>query len=151
MSRVTTDRLDVLHFLFGTSLLLHVVKAISVCLWRPWNHHSVTKSSHSAQECPEKHSRFSQQSWSLADLVFDPTGHVQVLSQSCPTLCHPVDCNPPGSSVHGILQARILEWVAMLSSRDLPHPGIKPVSPAALASQADSLPLSHHRSYTNFS
>ena len=121
MSRVTTDRLDVLHFLFGTSLLLHVVKAISVCLWRPWNHHSVTKSSHSAQECPEKHSRFSQQSWSLADLVFDPTGHVQVLSQSCPTLCHPVDCNPPGSSVHGILQARILEWVEITFSRKSPR------------------------------
>ena len=37
--------------------------------------------------------------------------------QSCPTLCDPMDCSPPGSSVHGILQARILEWVAMPSSR----------------------------------
>ena len=37
--------------------------------------------------------------------------------QSYPTLCNPLDCSPPGSSVHGILQARILEWVAMLSSR----------------------------------
>ena len=35
----------------------------------------------------------------------------------CPTLCDPMDCSPPGSSVHGIFQARILEWVAMLSSR----------------------------------
>ena len=34
-----------------------------------------------------------------------------------PTLCDPVDCSPPGSSVHGILQERILEWVAMPSSR----------------------------------
>ena len=33
------------------------------------------------------------------------------VTQSCPTLCDPVDCSPPGSSVHGILQARILEWV----------------------------------------
>ena len=39
------------------------------------------------------------------------------LLQSCSTLCRPVDCSPPGSSVHGILQARILEWVAMPSSR----------------------------------
>ena len=39
------------------------------------------------------------------------------LLQSCPTLCNPVDCSLPGSSVHGILQARILEWVAMPSSR----------------------------------
>ena len=37
--------------------------------------------------------------------------------QSCPTLCIPMDCNLPGSSVHGILQARILEWVAMPFSR----------------------------------
>ena len=40
--------------------------------------------------------------------------HAQPL-QSCPTLCDPVDCSPPGSSVHGILLARILEWVAMPS------------------------------------
>ena len=37
--------------------------------------------------------------------------------QSCPTLCDPIDGSPPGSSVDGILQARILEWVAMSSSR----------------------------------
>ena len=35
--------------------------------------------------------------------------------QSCPALCDPVDCSPPGSSVHGVLQARILEWVVMPS------------------------------------
>ena len=39
------------------------------------------------------------------------------LLQSCPTLCDPMDCSLPGSSVHGILQARTLDWVAMLSSR----------------------------------
>ena len=33
--------------------------------------------------------------------------------QSCPTLCDPMDCSPPGFSVHGILQARTLEWVAI--------------------------------------
>ena len=37
--------------------------------------------------------------------------------QLCPTLCDPIDCSPPGSSVHGSLQARILEWVAISSSR----------------------------------
>ena len=36
--------------------------------------------------------------------------------QSCPTLCDPMDCSPLGSSVHGILQARILEWAAISSS-----------------------------------
>ena len=35
------------------------------------------------------------------------------VTQSCLTLCDPVDCNPPGSSVYGILQARILEWVVI--------------------------------------
>ena len=37
--------------------------------------------------------------------------------QLCPTLCVPIDCSPPGSSVHGILQARILEWVAISFSK----------------------------------
>ena len=48
-----------------------------------------------------------------------------------------MDCSLPGSSVHGISQARILEWVAILFSRDLPDPGIEPGSPGL---QADSLP-----------
>ena len=43
-------------------------------------------------------------------------------AQSCPTLCHPMDCSPPGSSAHGILQAIILEWVAMPSSRGSSQP-----------------------------
>ena len=42
---------------------------------------------------------------------------LRLVAQSCPTLCDPMDCSQPGSSVPGILQARILEWVAMLSSR----------------------------------
>ena len=40
-----------------------------------------------------------------------------LVAQSCLTLCKPMDCSPPGSSVHGILQASILEWVAMPFSR----------------------------------
>ena len=39
--------------------------------------------------------------------------------QECLTLCHPMDCSLPGSPVHGILQAGILEWVTMPSSRGL--------------------------------
>ena len=54
------------------------------------------------------------------------------LLQLCLTLCDPRDCSPPGFSVHGILQARIL---------DLLHPVIKPASPASPALQAESLPL----------
>ena len=52
--------------------------------------------------------------------VLKPTScacvHAQSL-QSCPTLCDPMDCSPRGSSVHGILQARILEWIAISFSR----------------------------------
>ena len=62
-----------------------------------------------------------------------------LVTQLCLTLCDPMDCSPPGSCVHRILQTRILEWVAMPSSRgsgDLPNPGIKPGSPAL---QVDSL------------
>ena len=44
------------------------------------------------------------------------------VAQLCPTLCHPMDCSPPGSSVHGILQARTLEWVAVLFSRGSSQP-----------------------------
>ena len=62
------------------------------------------------------------------------------------TLSDPVDCSLPGSSVHGILQARILKWVAMPSPGDLPDPGIEPETPVAPALQADSLPLSHQGS-----
>ena len=52
---------------------------------------------------------------------------------SYPTLCDHMDCSLPGSSVHGTSQARILEWVAMLSSRGSSNPGIKPASLMSLA------------------
>ena len=45
-----------------------------------------------------------------------------LVAQSCPTVCNHTDCSPPGSFVHGILQARLLEWVAMPSSRGSSHP-----------------------------
>jgi len=49
-----------------------------------------------------------------------------------------MDHSPPGSSVHGILQARILEWVAIPSSRDLPNPEIEPMSLMSPALEAGS-------------
>ena len=63
-----------------------------------------------------------------------------LVAKSYPTLCDSMDCGPPGSSVHGISQARILERVPIPFSKNLPDPGIESVSPAL---QADSLPLSH--------
>ena len=44
------------------------------------------------------------------------------VAQSCPTLCDPMDCSPPGSSVHGIFQARELEWAAISFSRGSSRP-----------------------------
>ena len=52
-------------------------------------------------------------------------------AQSCLILCDPMDCSPPGSSVHGVLQVRILEWFAISSPRrSSPDLGVKPMSPA---------------------
>ena len=45
------------------------------------------------------------------------------VAQSCPTLCDPMDCSPPGSSVLEILQARVLEWVAISSSNSFTDAG----------------------------
>ena len=63
--------------------------------------------------------------------------------QSCLTLCDLTDCSPPGSSLHGILQEEILEWVAMASPPpgDLWDPGIERTSPCLLHWQMGSLPL----------
>ena len=44
------------------------------------------------------------------------------VAQSCPTLCDPMDCSLPGSSLHGILQARVLEWVAITFSKGSSQP-----------------------------
>ena len=75
-----------------------------------------------------------------------------LVAQTCPTLCDPTDCKNrvlprertghrkhPGSSVHGVLQARILEWVAIPFFGGLPNPGPEPRSPA-LQVKAGSLP-----------
>ena len=48
--------------------------------------------------------------------------HESEVTQSCLTLCDPMDCSPPGSSIHGIFQARVLEWVAISSSRRSSRP-----------------------------
>ena len=94
------------------------------------------------------------------------------VAQSCPTLSDPMDCSLPGSSIHGIfharvlewgaiafsihgiLQARILEWVAISFSRgssrpkDLPHLGIEPRSPELQADTLTSEPPGKPKGYT---
>ena len=70
--------------------------------------------------------------WSFQSRVF--------CAQSCLTLCDPMDCSPPASSVHGIFQVKILEWLPFPPPGDLANPGIKPVSPVPPALQLDSSP-----------
>ena len=48
--------------------------------------------------------------------------------QSCPTLCDPMDCSPPGSSVHGLLQTKYWSGLPCPPPGDLPNPGIEPMS-----------------------
>ena len=69
---------------------------------------------------------------SMCVYVCQSVSHVQLFAT-----IQPVDCSLPGSSVHGILQAGILEWVTIFFPGDLPNSGIEPGSPAL---QADSLP-----------
>ena len=60
-----------------------------------------------------------------------------LLLQSCLTLCNPIDCNPQVSSVHGVLQASILEWIALHSFKDLPNSRIEPISLISYASAGE--------------
>ena len=80
------------------------------------------------------------------DNMTKPTEHVQIntivseVAQSCLTLCDPMDGSLPGSSVHGIFQARILEWVAISFFRGSSDPAIKPKSAALQAGSFASEP-----------
>ena len=67
-----------------------------------------------------------------------------LLAQSCPTVCDSMDCSPQGSSLHGVLQVKILEWVATPFLVALHDPGIEPWSPVL---QEDSLPTDPQGSY----
>ena len=69
----------------------------------------------------------------------------KIVAQLCLTLCDPMDCSSPVSSVPGILQARILECVAIHFFRDLLNPGVEPGSPALQANSLPSEPLCTER------
>ena len=82
------------------------------------------------------HHKHLNQTEGFARLGLERKVKVKLLN-SIRLLCDPMDCRLPGSSVHGIFQTRVLEWVAISSPGDLPNPGIEPGS-ATL--QADALP-----------
>ena len=66
--------------------------------------------------------------------------HACLVAQACLTLCNLLNCSLQGSSVLGIFQARILEWLPFPPPEDLPNPEFEPMSPVSPALQADSLP-----------
>ena len=74
--------------------------------------------------------------WNYHSIIIGYESESEV-SQSCPALCDPIGCSLPDSSIHGIFQARILEWVAISFSRRSSDPEIEPGSPTL---QADALP-----------
>ena len=71
-------------------------------------------------------------------------------AQSCPTLCDPMDCSIPGSSVHGIFQARVLEWVAISFSRGSSRPRDR-TRVSCIAGRQTLYQLSHQGSLIFFS
>ena len=82
-----------------------------------------TLESHTFEAISYPHDLQSVQMWQTTFLNFHFLISVCVLvAQSCPTLCDPMDCSPPGSSVHGILQAGTLGWVATSFSRGSSRP-----------------------------
>ena len=85
---------------------------------------------HVILEVPDRDQR-KEGVWLILGIRVNVMGRKKMLiTQSCPTLCNPTDCNPPGSSVHGILPEY---WggLPFPPPGDLPHPGIKPESPVA--------------------
>ena len=79
-------------------------------------------------------------------LIFSFFKKESEVTQLCPTLCNPMDCSLPGSSVHGIFQARILEWVAISFFRASSQPRDQTQSPTlwadALPSETQGKPIS---------
>ena len=69
-----------------------------------------------AHEAPPSLGFSRQEHWSGLPFPSPMRGSESEVAQSCPTLSDPMDCSPPGSSVHGIFQARVLEWGAIAFS-----------------------------------
>ena len=78
-----------------------------------------------------------------------PNEGAVLVTQSCPTLCNPMDCSPPGSSVHGIFQAGILSGLSFPSPGDLPNSGVEPRSPELHADSLLTEPPGKLQNHTN--
>ena len=114
------NNVKILIFL-KTGEVAHKHSAVSHLHWRRWGSsaHLIVFLPQSWKKLPSLRLSTRWSSWFAL--------HAKLL-QSRPTLCNPVDRSPPGPSVYEILQARILEWVAMPSPGNLSNPGIEPES-----------------------
>ena len=92
------------------------------------------------REIPSDKSTTSSLHWIF---ILDIHCFKSLVTESCLTLCSPADCSPPGSSIHGILQARILECVAIPVSREASQPKDQTCISCFQHWQAGTLPQSH--------
>ena len=93
--------------------------------YRHWNPHQVKKLTTWRLGCRHDFSKHNSENWPQENGTNQPWNwrlKWSEVAQSCPTLCDPMDYSLPGSSLHGILQARVLEWVAISSSRGSSQP-----------------------------
>ena len=122
---------------------LHRTLQLKVCVLRAWTHKSREgkRREEKGKEGRLKEGKRTPRRGHLSLWVVtchSPRKECKMLvAQSCPTLCNSMDCSPPGFSVHGIFQARILNWLPFPFPEDLPNPGMEARSPAL---QVDSLP-----------
>ena len=84
---------------------MHAVTSFAPHLWAPQGEHDPNLSP------------FSEESWKMLERERE-----REVAQSCPTLCDPMDCSLPGSSVHGISQAIVLEWIVISFSKGSSQP-----------------------------
>ena len=103
------------HLLLGWKAMTHLATATAAKPLQSWP--TLCDPIDSSPPAPLSLGFSRQEHWS--GLPFPSPMHESEseVTQSCPTLCDPMDCSPPGFSVHGILQARTLEWVAISFSR----------------------------------
>ena len=123
------------HHFLSLNVYISELKNLSwIKIWWSWANCSRLKSSTTSFICTLKKSFMRLPWWSsgcdsgfplqwaqVQPLIWRLRSHMLhvLVVQSCPTLCDPMDCSPPGSSVHGTFQARILEWFAISSSNIL--------------------------------
>ena len=100
------------------SILLSIREILFTCLTITSSYCGTVHFLHHRKFCSQCHS----EEFSLCYLINSKHESESEVIQSCPTLCNPMDCSLPGSSVHGIFQATVLEWVAISFSRGFSWP-----------------------------